>query len=74
MDFGQNHSTTKSTAWPAHEGLKSARGIPVNGATRALDWARRTRENPIMAQFVTIAKQDKRKRLVLPDEFIAEAP
>jgi hypothetical protein len=31
-------------------------------------------ENPIMAQSVTIAKHDKRKRLVLPDEFIAEAP
>ena len=27
-----------------------------------------------MAQVVTIAKHDKRKRLVLPDEFIAEAP
>lgn len=27
-----------------------------------------------MAQFVTIAKHDKRKRLVLPDDFVAEAP
>jgi hypothetical protein len=27
-----------------------------------------------MAQSVTIAKHDKRKRLVLPDEFVAEAP
>jgi hypothetical protein len=27
-----------------------------------------------MAQFVTIAKHDKRKRLIFPDEFIAEAP
>ena len=27
-----------------------------------------------MAQLVTIAKHDKRKRLVLPDEFVAEAP
>jgi hypothetical protein len=27
-----------------------------------------------MAQSVTIAKQDKRKRLVLPDDFVAEAP
>jgi hypothetical protein len=31
-------------------------------------------ENPIMAQAVTIAKHDKRKRLVLPDDFVAEAP
>ncbi len=31
-------------------------------------------ENPIKAQLVTIAKHDKRKRLVLPAEFIAEAP
>jgi hypothetical protein len=31
-------------------------------------------EIPIMAQTVTIAKHDKRKRLVLPDEFVAEAP
>jgi hypothetical protein len=31
-------------------------------------------ENPIMAQSVTIAKHDKRKRLVLPDDFVAEAP
>jgi len=31
-------------------------------------------ENPIMAQLVTIAKHDKRKRLVLPDDFVAEAP
>ena len=27
-----------------------------------------------MAQAVTIAKHDKRKRLVLPDDFVAEAP
>ena len=27
-----------------------------------------------MAQLVTIAKHDKRKRLVLPDDFVAEAP
>jgi hypothetical protein len=27
-----------------------------------------------MAQFITIAKPDQRKRLVLPDEFVAEAP
>jgi hypothetical protein len=27
-----------------------------------------------MAQQVTIAKHDKRKRLVLPDDFVAEAP
>lgn len=27
-----------------------------------------------MAQRVTIAKHDKRKRLVLPDDFVAEAP
>jgi len=27
-----------------------------------------------MARFVTIAKHDKRKRLVLPDDFVAEAP
>lgn len=27
-----------------------------------------------MAQTVTRAKHDKRKRLVLPDEFVAEAP
>jgi hypothetical protein len=27
-----------------------------------------------MAQSVTIAKHDKRKRLVLPDDFVAEAP
>src|ERR1700747_3199189 len=31
-------------------------------------------ENPIMAQPITIAKHDKRKRLVLPDDFVAEAP
>src|SRR5512135_929045 len=31
-------------------------------------------EIPIMAQSVTIAKHDKRKRLVLPDDFVAEAP
>ena len=31
-------------------------------------------ENPIMAHPVTIAKHDKRKRLVLPDDFVAEAP
>src|SRR6266404_4782144 len=31
-------------------------------------------ENPIMAQSVTIAKHDKRKRLVLPDDFVAQAP
>jgi hypothetical protein len=31
-------------------------------------------EIPIMAQTVTIAKHDKRKRLVLPDDFVAEAP
>jgi hypothetical protein len=31
-------------------------------------------ENPIVAQTVTIAKHDKRKRLVLPDDFVAEAP
>ena len=31
-------------------------------------------EAPIMAQTVTIAKHDKRKRLVLPDDFVAEAP
>jgi hypothetical protein len=31
-------------------------------------------ENPIMAHSVTIAKHDKRKRLVLPDDFVAEAP
>jgi hypothetical protein len=43
-------------------------------AARALDRARPLWEIPIMAQFVTIAKHDKRKRLVLPDEFIAEAP
>ena len=42
--------------------------------TRALDRVRPMWENPIMAQIVTIAKHDKRKRLVLPDEFIAEAP
>ena len=30
-------------------------------------------EFPIMAQSVTIAKHDKRKRLVLPDDFVAEA-
>ena len=29
---------------------------------------------PIMAQPVIIAKHDKRKRLVLPDDFVAEAP
>jgi len=29
---------------------------------------------PIMAQSVTVAKHDKRKRLVLPDDFVAEAP
>jgi len=27
-----------------------------------------------MAQKVTIAKHDKRKRLVLPDDFVSEAP
>ena len=27
-----------------------------------------------MAQSVTIAKHDQRKRLVLPDDFVAEAP
>ena len=27
-----------------------------------------------MAQRITIAKHDKRKRLVLPDDFVAEAP
>jgi hypothetical protein len=27
-----------------------------------------------MAQLITIAKHDKRKRLVLPDDFVAEAP
>jgi hypothetical protein len=27
-----------------------------------------------MAQTATIAKHDKRKRLVLPDDFVAEAP
>jgi len=27
-----------------------------------------------MAQTVTIAKHDKRKRLVLPDDFVAQAP
>ncbi len=27
-----------------------------------------------MAQTVTIAKHDKRKRLILPDDFVAEAP
>ena len=27
-----------------------------------------------MAQTVTIAKDDRRKRLVLPDDFVAEAP
>ena len=31
-------------------------------------------EIPIMAQSVSIAKHDKRKRLVLPDDFVAEAP
>ena len=31
-------------------------------------------EIPIMAQSVTIEKHDKRKRLVLPDDFVAEAP
>ncbi len=31
-------------------------------------------ETPIMAQSVTIAKHDQRKRLVLPDDFVAEAP
>ena len=31
-------------------------------------------ENPIVAQAVTIARHDKRKRLVLPDDFVAEAP
>src|SRR5205823_13490630 len=31
-------------------------------------------ENPIMAQKVSIAKHDKRKRLVLPDDFVAAAP
>jgi hypothetical protein len=29
---------------------------------------------PIVAQKITIAKHDKRKRLVLPDDFVAEAP
>jgi hypothetical protein len=27
-----------------------------------------------MAQSITIAKHDKRKRLVLPDDFVAQAP
>jgi hypothetical protein len=31
-------------------------------------------DNPIMAQSVIIAKHDKRKRLVLPDEFVKHAP
>ena len=31
-------------------------------------------DNPIMSQQITIAKHDKRKRLVLPDDFVAEAP
>ena len=31
-------------------------------------------EIPTMAQSVTFAKHDKRKRLVLPDDFVAEAP
>ena len=31
-------------------------------------------ENPIMAQSVRIAKHDKRKRIVLPDDFVKEAP
>jgi hypothetical protein len=31
-------------------------------------------EIPIVAQTVTIAKHDKRKRLVLPDDFVAAAP
>jgi hypothetical protein len=31
-------------------------------------------DNPIVAQVVTIAKHDKRKRLVLPDDFVSEAP
>src|SRR3954464_7325571 len=29
---------------------------------------------PIVARPITIAKHDKRKRLVLPDDFVAEAP
>jgi hypothetical protein len=29
---------------------------------------------PIVAQKVTIAKHDKRKRIVLPDDFVADAP
>src|SRR4051812_39855587 len=42
----------------------------TSGLTRSLQvW-----EIPIMAQSVTIAKHDKRKRLVLPDDFVAEAP
>jgi len=31
-------------------------------------------ELPLMAQTVTIAKHDKRKRLVLREGFVAEAP
>jgi hypothetical protein len=31
-------------------------------------------DNPIMGQNVTVSKHDKRKRLVLPDDFVAEAP
>src|SRR5439155_26487919 len=34
----------------------------------------RVLEIPAVAQLVTIARHDKRKRLVLPDDFVAEAP
>ncbi|MEY2427656.1 MAG: hypothetical protein QOJ40_541, partial [Verrucomicrobiota bacterium] len=46
------------------------RGIVENQFDRYEGWW----EIPIMAQSVTIAKHDKRKRLVLPDDFVAEAP
>src|SRR3954463_10248796 len=31
-------------------------------------------DSPVMAQIVSVGKHDKRKRLVLPDDFVAEAP
>src|SRR5207244_8808780 len=43
-------------------------------ANRRLTRRRLIWDNPIMAQPITIAKHDKRKRLVLPDDFVAEAP
>ncbi len=39
-----------------------------------IDMVCRAADFPIMAQRVTTAKHDKRKRLVLPDDFVAEAP